>query len=299
MALMFSISTAHFVATVSYDSSQLLHRDAPVNGGDPRVAVSTILEITNCIIGDIILIWRVWAVWIHRKRAIVVPTFFWVASIVSTIFFVNNLIGSGEGEVYFAMSSNLSAYWGLVFLVSTFMTNFTALGAICYRYWLYWKEIGSVLRPNDNNIRHVFSLLIESGFFYCIALVTLAISYLAGGEVICYILVNVITQLTAIYPILIIVLVCLKMTQRDHIEHFKSETLQFHRKTGDFCMGRSEISTRALESIAIQTYSGVHDDDVISGSASKLDGSPSTNVFSVHCPTSARDSRHRGRHSIG
>ena len=89
---------------IHYTMDEFLYNNAAVNGestlnrsGDPRVYAGIILEVINvnlsrfirhikpeglqCVIGDTIVIWRAWTLWGHKSKAVMVPVFFWVASV--------------------------------------------------------------------------------------------------------------------------------------------------------------------------------------------------------------------------
>lgn len=106
---MFSISTIHLAIDMSYDFDQFLYHNAAVDApevfnrfGDPRLGVFIMLMLINvrslpptlrypigsqrfrylqCIIGDIIVMWRVWALWSRSWKVTSLPGIFWIASI--------------------------------------------------------------------------------------------------------------------------------------------------------------------------------------------------------------------------
>lgn len=102
------------------------------------------------MIGDLVVIWRVWVIWSRSWKAIMAPVVFWAASIgnalsisgryINTNHFITvALCGSGyvishPGTVQYADALAVSP-WIASFMGFTLATNFTAVSAISYRYW--------------------------------------------------------------------------------------------------------------------------------------------------------------------
>ncbi|KAI0339438.1 hypothetical protein BDW22DRAFT_597058 [Trametopsis cervina] len=233
--LMFSISTIHLAIDMSYDFDQFLYHNAAVDApevfnrfGDPRLGVFIMLMLINCIIGDIIVMWRVWALWSRSWKVTSLPGIFWIASIVAC---------TGCGHAFtiapaggnLALPGNPITPWAIAFIASTFMTNTTSVCAITYRYWIYKRDITSILGKTidgaNSRSARILLIVIESGFLYCVTWLVLLIAYVAGNQSVVVLIIEIISQLTAIYPALIIVLVCMKRTQLDYIDRFQSSTL--------------------------------------------------------------------------
>ncbi|KAK0193538.1 hypothetical protein F5146DRAFT_1181669 [Armillaria mellea] len=100
-------------------------------------------------------------------------------------------------------------------MILTLSMNVWATSLVAYRTWTHHRLIRSLTGASfaSQFFKHhgVLSLMIESGVFYCctwFAAVVIAVTASNG----IYIVFSMLSQLTAIYPTLIIVLVCLKST---------------------------------------------------------------------------------------
>ncbi|KAI0705228.1 hypothetical protein BC835DRAFT_562466 [Cytidiella melzeri] len=228
--LMFGISTSHAVLIIDYNITIFLFHNAAVEGDvipsvDPRYLAFIIMLLLNCIIGDLVVIWRVWAIWGRSKKAIAVPVLSWLASIVA-------FIGSGRDLASGGLSTGNGlelSPWVATFMGFTLLTNVTAVSAVSYRYLIHRKEVMATLGKGgtESNVAGILVLCIESGALYCITWAVVIAAYVKGSQSMDVLLFATVAQLTAIYPTLIVVLVCLKLTQRDHIDRFQHSTIHF------------------------------------------------------------------------
>ncbi|KAI0825802.1 hypothetical protein BC629DRAFT_26166 [Irpex lacteus] len=159
--LMFAISTAHVVVILDYNFTIFLYHNAAVEG--------------DVVPSYDVVIWRVWVIWGRNKKATAAPALAWLAGIVTFIGSAHALalpggLGLGNGL-------NVSP-WVAAFMGFTLLTNFTAVIAISYRFWLYRKEVSSVLGQGqkqsckDCRVSTILALIIESGSLYCVTWVS-------------------------------------------------------------------------------------------------------------------------------
>ncbi|KAI0083938.1 hypothetical protein BDY19DRAFT_604548 [Irpex rosettiformis] len=227
--VMFAISTTHVVVILDYNFTIFLYHNASTEGdvvpsSDGRFLAFVLMLLLNCIIGDMVVIWRVWVIWARNKRAVAVPALSWLGSIVALIgsSYVLSLpggLGFGDGLVV--------SPWVAIFMGLTLLTNFTAVIAISYRYWLYRKVVANVLgHQNFRNCRvsNALTLIVESGSLYCVTWTLVLIVYVTASRVLEVILLACVAQLTATYPTLIVVLVCLGISQRDDLDRLEQHS---------------------------------------------------------------------------
>ncbi|KAI0339436.1 hypothetical protein BDW22DRAFT_1361475 [Trametopsis cervina] len=234
LLLMFSINVVLLAIDIDESSGQFVNLDAVANSavftsvGDPRLGVFIMLTLINCIIGDIIVVWRVWALWGQSWKVTSLPGAFWIVSIASCVGYGNAYVNASVGE-NLALSDNAIAPWAIIFMASTFMTNATSVCAITYRYWTYKKNITSILGKTAGSVNsrsaRTLLIIIESGFLHCVTWLVMLITYVAENLFIFVLISGIVSQLTSIYPALIIVLVCMKRTHLDYIDRFQSSTL--------------------------------------------------------------------------
>ncbi|KAK0470056.1 uncharacterized protein EV420DRAFT_1662997 [Desarmillaria tabescens] len=180
----------------------------------PEIYLQLALEGINIVIGDGVVIWRAWLLWNQRRWILVVSSFL--------------LLGTGVtiANVAYALSispitlDNLFddpklSTWGIAAMALTTMTNLFATSLIVYRGWTHHRLLRSL--TGESVISHfckqngILTLLIESGVFYCCTWIATIILFVATNNGITLML-DVLSQLTAIYPTLIIILVSLRST---------------------------------------------------------------------------------------
>ncbi|KAI0087954.1 hypothetical protein BDY19DRAFT_951212, partial [Irpex rosettiformis] len=231
---MFILSSGHMAMVIQYANSQFLNNDAARNAdilqrrGDPMVYVPTILEIINCYVADAIVFWRAWVLWGKTRRCIIIPSFLWLASVVEGIGVMHALAVDAPGEAA-SLAATSIATWTVAFAATTCLSNFWAVCMVGYRYYIYRKEVVAVLGRRRANYRMLLVLIIESGLLYCVSWLLFIIVYMSGSRGM-YIVFHLLAQLTGIYPTMIIVLVCLRVTQQDEMEKFYT-TIQFASST--------------------------------------------------------------------
>ncbi|KAK0458465.1 uncharacterized protein EV420DRAFT_1642811 [Desarmillaria tabescens] len=261
--IMWSLATSHLA--VSFNQNyQAIFRDHGIedptkfeNDSSPWICTELSLENMNFVLGDSVVIWRAWVLW-NRKR--------WIL-FVSAVFLLVTL-GAGIG-VTFAFATapktvsvfeNPSLHiWELFFILSTMATNIWATSLIAYRAWSHNRTIraitGEAIMARFRRQHGILALLIESGIFYSCTWLIAIIVTLCGNKG-AYVVIYMLSQLTAIYPTLIITLVGLRSTLDVAIETFH-DTQFGQRGTGDFLPGTMPMKTEVQSEM---TFASHHED---------------------------------------
>ncbi|KAK0474909.1 hypothetical protein IW261DRAFT_1648914 [Armillaria novae-zelandiae] len=241
--IMWSLATAHLAVSFNQNYRGIF-RDHGVenptafeNNASPWICTELALENVNFILGDSVVIWRAWVLW-NRKR--------WILVVSAGCLLVT--LGAGIGVIYaFATApkavsvfDNPSLHiWELMFILSTMGTNIWATSLIAYRAWSHNRTIraitGEAIMARFRRQNGILALLIESGVFYCCTWLIAIIVTLCGNKG-AYVVIYMLSQLTAIYPTLIITLVSLRSTLDVAIETFH-DTQYGRRGTGEFHLG--------------------------------------------------------------
>ncbi|PBL03948.1 hypothetical protein ARMGADRAFT_1070451 [Armillaria gallica] len=229
--IMWSLATSHMAVSFQQNFHAFLREhgaDRPEvfeDNASPSIHSQLSLKSVNSVIGDGIVIWRVWVLW-NRKR--------WIL-IVSTILLLTTLVGAiGVVQSFATAPQDVSVFdnrsltaWGLAFIASTLTTNIWATTLIAYRTWSHNRLIRSItgegLMVRLGRQNGILAILIESGVLYsCSWFIAIVIIHCGNYGV--YIVIDMLSQLTAIYPTLIMTLVCLRSTLDVAMETFRQTT---------------------------------------------------------------------------
>ncbi|KAK0235622.1 hypothetical protein EDD85DRAFT_1008740 [Armillaria nabsnona] len=205
--IMWLMSTTH--VTIAIIKIHWVYLRGTEHGGDAMVLEGNntspglysllALECVNFFIGDGIMLWRAWIL-CNRSKWIL-----WVSSILGVTAF------GGVHDLPLTVPYTDSG----VNAILTLSINVWATSLVAYRTWTHHRFIRSLTGASfaSQFFRQygILSLVIESGVFYCCTwFATVIISVTASNGI--YIVFCMLAQLTAIYPTLIIALVCLKST---------------------------------------------------------------------------------------
>ncbi|PBK87688.1 hypothetical protein ARMGADRAFT_1065917 [Armillaria gallica] len=233
--LMYAVGTAHMIINFRQNFAAFLWHnganDASVfhNTSSATQWAQLLLEVVNIALGDSIVIWRAWILWNRR---------WWI--ILSSMLLLLGTVASGSGLVYAVATAPVGVVftdpsleaWAIAFILSTLSTNLWATTLVAYRTWSHFKLVrhltGVSILGNFRRQSAVLPILIESGTLYCCTWLIVIAVFLSSSNAI-YIMIDTISQLTAIYPTLIITLVCVRSTLDVAIETFQ-ET-QTHTQT--------------------------------------------------------------------
>ncbi|KAK0495220.1 hypothetical protein EDD18DRAFT_1171331 [Armillaria luteobubalina] len=185
------------------------------NNTSPGLYSLIALECVNFFIGDGIMLWRAWVL-CNRSRWV-----FWVSSTLSVTAYATTAsamlpcLWNKEPFTIAASDGLFAGVHATIAMILTLSINIWATSLVAYRTWTHYRSIRSLTGASFTSQYFkqygILSLMIESGVFYCCTwLVTIIIAMTASNGI--YILFCMLAQLTAIYPTLIIALVCLKST---------------------------------------------------------------------------------------
>ncbi|KAK0209265.1 hypothetical protein DFS33DRAFT_1380755 [Desarmillaria ectypa] len=211
-------------------SSDLAYDNPTVweDNASPNIYSQILLEGVNIIIGDGIVIWRAWVLWGRKWWVIFTSGTLLTVTLAAAIGIIRAFTMAPPGITVFD-NPTLST-WAITFISSTLTTNLWATSLVAYRAWSHNKFIQSVtgetLMTRFRRQNGILAILIESGVFYSCTWLVAIITFLCGTNGI-YPVIDILSQLTAVYPTLIITLVCLRSTLDVAIETFQQTTYEW------------------------------------------------------------------------
>ncbi|KAK0470071.1 uncharacterized protein EV420DRAFT_88381 [Desarmillaria tabescens] len=184
------------------------------NNMSPGLYPLLALECVNFFIGDGIVLWRAWILCNRSRRILWVSSILLVTAFVTAAVALLHTLGSSP-PLSTTSDRPFASARAIIAMILTLSINVWATSLIAYRTWTHYRLIrsltGSSFASQFCKKHGILSLIIESGVFYCctwFATIIIAVSTSNG----IYILFCMLAQLTAIYPTLIIALVCLRST---------------------------------------------------------------------------------------
>ncbi|PBK93425.1 hypothetical protein ARMGADRAFT_1012321 [Armillaria gallica] len=249
--VMWVVATSHMAISFEQNFHAFLYRhaaDDPTvweDNASPNIYSQISLEAVNIIIGDGIVIWRAWILW-GRK--------WWVIFTSGTLLMGTLAAAAGIIRAYTMAPPGITVFdnptlstWAIAFISSTLTTNIWSTSLVAYRTWSHNKFIrsitGETLMTRFRRQNGILAILIESGVFYACTWFVAIITYACGTNAI-YPVIDILSQLTAIYPTLIITLVCLRSTLDVAIETFQQTTHEWAVRPGTV-RGPDDILTAA------------------------------------------------------
>ncbi|KAH9934479.1 uncharacterized protein BXZ73DRAFT_100671 [Epithele typhae] len=218
--LMYCMSTVHVAMALRVDLMAFFDQHAIEGGlsileeqGDPLIWGQICLELINCLLGDSIVCWRTWVLWGGDWRILVFPVACITGGVASGIGMTVALSRSPAGGGLFVGSITT---WFAFFGALSFVANMYSVVMIS---WKAWKNLRVMKNMNASvtgggKYYSALLLIIESGATYCIAVVVTIVLFLGNNNGV-YVIADMLNHLTGIYPTIIIVLVCLKITFHD------------------------------------------------------------------------------------
>ncbi|KAA1472831.1 hypothetical protein DENSPDRAFT_207217 [Dentipellis sp. KUC8613] len=226
--LMYAISTAHI--SMRFTALLLAIRGETVQSPTGTWIVSKgfegiriYLPAINIIVGDTVVIWRVWAIWNRNRAVCIIPLIF--------LFGAADLVVAGiTGTTLFYVTPDdtraeqVAMICELVFFSFCASTNIVATVLIAIRAWNHRRLLrvsmhNGKLSEATAHLRRPFALAIESGALYSSTwIILLSImphsAKVKGAD---SVLLDMLVQLTGIYPSMIVVVVCLKQSLNDTV----------------------------------------------------------------------------------
>ncbi|KAK0185243.1 hypothetical protein F5146DRAFT_200163 [Armillaria mellea] len=229
--IMWVVATSHMAISFEQNFHAFLFRhaaDDPTvweDNASPNIYSQISLEAVNIIIGDGIVIWRAWILWGRKWWVIFTSGTLLTGTLAAAVGIIRAYTMAPPGITVFD-NPTLST-WAIAFISSTLTTNLWATSLVAYRTWSHNKFIrsitGETVMTRFRRQNGILAILIESGVFYSCTWFVAIVTFACGTNGI-YPVIDILSQLTAIYPTLIITLVCLRSTLDVAIETFQQQT---------------------------------------------------------------------------
>ncbi|KAI0047569.1 hypothetical protein FA95DRAFT_1605987 [Auriscalpium vulgare] len=235
--VMYSVSTISVVIhAVSYIQAMALNPvDDPTGKSVDDYAKNTrVLDgltysfpTIHFVLGDAIVIWRVWVIWQHSWRITVGPfVLLCCTAAIVVAQKITNAPLSGDAQALLALGSapdrtrSITGKLYLASLVLTLCTNGVVTGLISYRAWIHYRSSQAVrIRIGRDRALAALLLLVESGALYCTIWITLIVlwPFAASQPMAFYIPADLLPQLTGMYPTVIIAICALRRSYADTV----------------------------------------------------------------------------------
>ncbi|KAJ7611981.1 hypothetical protein DFH06DRAFT_1371592 [Mycena polygramma] len=171
----------------------------------------------NMIVGDSVVIWRVWAIYRQRIQAIVIPCFMLLTSFVfGMVAFacqVDSLLGAEER----VCSTVAPISWA--FSAATNITCTVMIGLKAWKHRTMMRQLNILgnLDPREMSTVKILSILVESGSIYCLLWISLVMGYFditpdSPWFYVEKLVASFTNQMTGMFPTLIIVIVNFERT---------------------------------------------------------------------------------------
>ncbi|KAF7358655.1 hypothetical protein MSAN_01204300 [Mycena sanguinolenta] len=172
----------------------------------------------SLIVADAVLIWRTWAIYQGRIAAIVAPCFLLLSAFVFALIDMTCFLDVGPlpgGDQICPQAA--VTMWAL-----SVGTNVVCTSLVGFKAWQHrkmMKQLNMGGKTHRMSTEHIMSLLVDSGFIYCLVLLSQVVAYIYidPGPASPWWYINEIfketgQQILGIYPTLIIVIVNFKRT---------------------------------------------------------------------------------------
>ncbi|KAF9050836.1 hypothetical protein BDZ89DRAFT_940567 [Hymenopellis radicata] len=167
------------------------------NVSDPSHVAKTVVHTFNCILGDVIIVWRCYLVWGRNMYICVGPALLILASTIA---------GLGQAATFSRCTSAFDPAllgWNEAVFTLSFITNVGVTLLIALRI-VYLKKHQSSMLPSDSFYQFVLITVVESGLVYSAALLVNVVLYFSRDNAF-YIVYDPIGQLAVIVPTTIVV----------------------------------------------------------------------------------------------
>ncbi|KAJ7106612.1 hypothetical protein C8R44DRAFT_987267 [Mycena epipterygia] len=176
----FATCTAHWIITV-----QRFFRAFLGSAGDPlqfylddsqlTSVVSSTLALVAVLIGDAVIIHRLWLVWTRASRVVFVPALSWLGALACGIVVAYLFTQSTPTNNKFLTADGawVATYWAFTAIVNIYCTAFIA--------WKIWKTSRATAEVGGGLLMPVFVILIESAAIWTAWAIFFAATYLTGS----------------------------------------------------------------------------------------------------------------------
>ncbi|KAJ6472506.1 hypothetical protein C8R45DRAFT_1164217 [Mycena sanguinolenta] len=190
-----------------------------------ETSITGVLFECQMIMGDVLVVWRLLAIWHERKTVVLIPLLFWSGMIVNMIVHAS-FCRSGVNNINY---TGLCKGTDVAAPVLSIVTNVSVMSLTIWKAWIVRDAFMLSLRSEKKSpVFSVFVLLIESGTLYVIMLIIdlLVTSLVVGGPESVGRMIDCISgystvQFVGIYPTLMIVVL------RESIWNHADDTVDF------------------------------------------------------------------------
>ncbi|KAI0030042.1 hypothetical protein K488DRAFT_72496 [Vararia minispora EC-137] len=192
----------------------------------PYILLHVCTNAVNVLLGDSIALWRAYAIWGNPRWMLVLSCSLNFAMlglhIFNAVVFVTLNLPDAPGNLRYL--GNVDGHGGTVICAVTMswtaFCNVLATALIAYKAWEHWRTIRELLTRSSrqSGVLRIFSILIESGLVYStLWCVNIAASCPGGipGHIRSY-WPLIMSQISGMYPTLIVVIVALRQSQLEH-----------------------------------------------------------------------------------
>ncbi|KAJ3569930.1 hypothetical protein NP233_g4725 [Leucocoprinus birnbaumii] len=185
------------------------------------------LFIFMLILGDSVVIWRTWALFLSAEKWIILPVLTWIGSVVAAFFELGCDVKVGWAVESTDPSAGsigleLCAKADTASFSLSYVTNIICTSLILYRAWMFRRSMAEYLGSahRRTQVEKIMTLLVESGAIYLALYTFQAVPIYGGhfsaGSFIAVDAVNaIIQQAMGMYPTAIVVLVELQKSLYD------------------------------------------------------------------------------------
>ncbi|KAJ7488157.1 hypothetical protein FB451DRAFT_1391102 [Mycena latifolia] len=219
--LMFVCSNLQVIEQLAFNVLQLqtLGADSPNNARkllNIRLSENVFGRV-NYLMSDAIVVWRAWVVYHDNLKVHLLLSLCLLGSLVGAM--IDMTFGSLWlfGNAKFTPSGPRT----LIMVLPLVVTNMVSTSLMGYKVWQYRRQIKADLnlpKNKETKVERILVILTESGLIYCLIWIPFLYLILTkeGTDTTGYkITANMVPQLSAMYPVVIVLLVAL---QRTHLE---------------------------------------------------------------------------------
>ncbi|PCH37101.1 hypothetical protein WOLCODRAFT_109578 [Wolfiporia cocos MD-104 SS10] len=164
---LFMTNTAHWIIDVFRTFQAYLNFDGGTepleylsNASDPTEVAQTALVMVSLIIGDAMIIYRLWIIWSYNHVVTMFPSGTLVGLAVCAVGVIYQLTQSERGEDIFVTSTGR---WITANCIFTLCTNIYSTAMISWRIWRVNKE---AKRYGGSSLMGVLGIMVESAALY-------------------------------------------------------------------------------------------------------------------------------------
>ncbi|KAJ7123688.1 hypothetical protein C8R44DRAFT_547567, partial [Mycena epipterygia] len=176
------------------------------------------LFMFNMVVGDSVVIWRAWVLYQKTPWVLSIPCTMLLMSFIFTVIDLICLTGAGfSTESAIASGGAVCPHAELMSWAFSLGTNASCTILIGYKAWWAMRELNILGNPRRLSTDKLLSILVESGFIYCLFWLTQLILFfeISRDSPVIYVyalLAGMGDQISGMYPTLIIVIVNLHQT---------------------------------------------------------------------------------------